>query len=454
MTANPKTPLETVTAGPGTLSWGRLRDFFAYVHRVFSLGNLLDTVRDKRKEPRVPTELIVRILFLTGLLRIRSFNALEPKLSEPPMLRALGALLGTNITKACSVDVLSYSLARMEVETVRAMNVAILEKAERNKVFREGWHGAMRFVALDGWEPFSSRSRHCPACLTRKIQIGKEGHKQTVTEYYHVFVVAMLLDERLDLMLDMEPVRSADVRSELGDKDVTGHEGELTAAKRLATRLRATYGRWLDVLVLDALYPNGPFLTLAKKLNFGVIAVLKKGNNEPLKEALSLWEGKAPDEVVVDLKKKERIELWGCQELKTLMSYDGDIRAVRGIVHKQHADTIHTWCFAVTGCATRLSNQKVLAVGRARWHIENTGFYQWSQYWNFAHVFTHGENALPSLFWIFFLAFNLLQLFLYRHLRSYGRDKGKDVTRTIWRLIDEMNADLACLHQPLAWDTS
>jgi len=451
-------PLErssAVAAGsPPELGQGRLRQFFSYVKRTFRLDELLGMVRDSRHHPLVPTVWIARILFLVGLLRIRSFNALEPKLGEPTLLHALGRMVRASIARVCSVDTLAYSLARMAPETARAAAVAAVKKAERNKVFREGWHGALRFVAIDGWEPFCSRSRHCEACLTREVRVGKNGEER-VTEYYHVFVVALLIDEKLEVVLDMEPVRSADVRIELGDSDVAGHEGELTAAKRLVRRLRATYGRWIDVLVVDALYSNGPFLMLAKELKFGVISVLKKEGNEPLKEAMSLWAGKRPDNIVNDALKKEHVELWNCPDVQTLMSYNGAIRIVRGVVHKETSETPHTWCFAVTGiAASRLSSKKVLDVGRARWHIENTGFYQWTQYWHFAHVFTHDSNALPALFWIFFLAFNLLQLFLYRHLGGYARDRGKDVTKTILRLIDEMIDDLARLDTLLAWDTS
>ena len=48
----------------------------------------------------------------------------------------------------------------------------------------------------------------------------------------------------------------------------------------------------------------------------------------------------------------------------------------------------------------------------------------------FGHVFRHHPQALRSLFWLFFAAYNLLTLFQYLHLRSYGRDCGKNVTRT------------------------
>ena len=92
-------------------------------------------------------------------------------------------------------------------------------------------------------------------------------------------------------------------------------------------------------------------------------------------------------------------------------------------------------------------------MGRARWHIENTAFYQFANYWRFSHVFRHSAKALNALFYIFFLAFNLLQIFVYRHVRGYGRDRGKDPTRTLWSLVDEMLGDVERLDESLAWDS-
>jgi len=380
----------------------RYRDFLAYVRKTFHVGTLLEGVVDTRKKSKVPTVLVMRILFLVGLLRIPSFNALEPKLAKAGTQRALG-FGRVKQRRVCSADTLGYALKRIVMRTVRAAVVAVIKKAERNKVFREGWYGALRFVAIDGWEPISSFSRHCDHCLVRLVRKKLHtGEVEEVEQYYHRYVVAMLVDEHLDVVLDMEEIRSADARKESGESDVKGHEGELTAAKRLVVRLRRTYGRWLDVLLVDGLYANGPFLTLATKENhFGVIAVLKKSTDEPLKEALALWEGKPAEQVLDDEDKGERVELWDCPPLETLSSYKGGIRVVRGLVHKHSQGTSHNWCFGVTGKANRLRAAQVTAAGRGRWHVENTAFGQWTLQWHFGHVFVHHAKALFALLWIF-----------------------------------------------------
>ena len=390
-------------------------------------------------------------VFFTGLLRIRSFNALEPRLSEKSFLRLMDS---ANLDKRlCAVDTLGRSLRGSVLGSVRELSVGIVAQAERNKVFREGWHGAMHYVALDGWEPISTSRQHCEGCLVRQLQVkGRDGELREVDQYYHRFVVALLLDERFDLALDIEPMLPADLRPG-GDGKGDQDEGELTAAKRLLPRLKKTFG-WLEVVVADGLYTNGPFLTLVEQLGMGAVFIARKEKDEPLREARRIWRGQKPEQVIEDPQAGERVEVWDCPGLQTLDSYKGTIRMVLGRVSDLgKPGSPRDWCMAVTGRARRLSARKVLAVARGRWHIENTGFHQWTSRWHFAHVFTHDHQGIQALYWLFFAAYNLLTLFLYRQLRCYGRDRGKDVTRTISRLVDEMLDDLARLDAPL-WDTS
>ena len=390
-------------------------------------------------------------VFFTGLLRIRSFNALEPRLSEKPFLNLLGAKPDRTL---CSVDTLSRALRVSALESVRQLSVGIVAQAERNKVFREGWHGAMHYVALDGWEPICTSKQHCEGCLVRRIRVkGRGGELREEDQFYHRFVVAMLLGERFDLALDIEPMLPADLRAAI-DGRADQDEGELTVAKRLLPRVKESFG-WLEVVVADGLYANGPFLTLAEQLRMGAVVIARKEGDEPLREARRIWSGQKPEQVIEDPQSGERVELWDCPALRTLDSYKGPIRMVLGRVSNldNPPGPPRDWCMAVTGRAVRLSPRKVLAVARGRWHIENTGFHQWTSRWHFTHVFTHDQLGIQALYWLFFAAYNLLTLFLYRQLRCYGRDRGKDVTRTISRLVDEMLDDLARLDAPLC-DTS
>ncbi len=438
--------------GPWRIGPGRLRQLVTYGRDVYDLKDLLGGVRDGRRRPRTSAWEVASTVLFAGLLRIPSFNALEPRLSEKPFLWLVGA--AEKVRKLCGADTLSRAVRVADLATVREINVRLLAQAERNKVFREGWHFALRYVAVDGWEPIQSWNRHCEGCLIRRVKVKtRKGEIKEVEQYYHRYAVAMLIDARFDLALDIEPVLTHDLRPEGAARD-NEDEGELTAAKRLLRRVKETFG-WLDVAVADGLYANGPFLSLVKELGMGAVVIARRESDEPLKEARRLCSNQAPQSVIEDLEANERVELWDCPGLETLDTYRGSIRVVLARVGDlRHPEkSAREWCMAVTGCATRLSARRVLAVGRGRWHIENTGFHQWTKHWAFGHVFTHDRNGILALYRLFFVAYNLLTLFLYRQLRAYGRDRGKDVTRTICRLVQEMLDDLARLSGPV-WDTS
>ena len=411
-------------------------------------------------------------VFMCGLLRVRSFNALEPKLAERPFLQLIGAApppvrpgsttpfpvgpgrtrsprapaVTAVVRKLCGIDTVARALDVADLERARRVSGQMLAKAERNKVFREGWIGTLRYVAIDGWEPFCSRHRHCDRCLTRYVRVTRaDGTIGLVEEHYHRYVVAMLIDERLDLVVDFEPLLPGDLRPDATQRD--HHEGEETAAKRLVPRLKRRFP-WIDVVVADGLYPHGPFLTIVAAAHLSAVVVLQKDSDEPLRDALALWGDQPPDEVVEDHKAGERIELWNACDVRTLSTYDGPIRVVRARITKLDDPQAkpRNWCVAVTGrAAKRLTAHQVLRVARGRWHLENTGFHQWTKHWKFRHVFRHRGTAIEALFWYFFAAYDLLTLFLYRQLRCYGRDRGKDVTQTISRLVDEFLDDLARL---------
>ena len=109
-----------------------------------------------------------------------------------------------------------------------------------------------------------------------------------------------------------------------------------------------------------------------------------------------------------------------------------------------------TWCFAIIGQrARRMSRRTGLKIGRARWHLENTGFHQFVRYWNLNHVFRHTDNALLAVLLLWMLAFDLLQLFIYRRLKRPRRPK--DPTDTIRHIVEIMLREMATLPEPLPW---
>src|SRR5208283_4089547 len=121
----------------------------------------------------------------------------------------------------------------------------------------------------------------------------------------------------VDVVLAIEPVLNEEARRDLVGEHA-GHEGELTAARRLVQNLHQRYGGFIDLIVGDALYANGPFMTLLQDCGYDGVLVLKKENNEPFQEALALWQGQSCCETYEDPDSHEHVAFWDADEIQTL----------------------------------------------------------------------------------------------------------------------------------------
>lgn len=420
-----------------------LAQFLKYAWKAYNLPERLAAVRDGRCRPIIATAEVTRGLLFTAILRLPSLNALEGELKRADFQRLMGRRAAAG-EKLFSADTAARVLDSLQHEPLRRLLYDIVWKAERNKAFRDGLMGARRCVAIDGWEPFSSYHRHCDHCLTRKVRRAKT----EVTQYYHAFVVAWLLGEHLELVLDFEPLRPADLRRQEGEA-TDKHDGEQTAALRLLGRLHDEFGNFIDLAVLDALYANGPMMTRLTEYGYGGIITVKKETDEPLKDALSIMSGQPPRSWT-DADKKERIEAWDVDDLETLDTFKGKARVVRAVVSSDRTDKSTTWCAVVVGArARRLSPQVIHRLHRARWHEENTAFNQWTQLWHLTHVFRHKPGAIVAVLLLWLVAFNLLQLFVYRRLRRPRLPK--DPCDTIRALVAGMAQELPALKGLVPW---
>lgn len=430
----------------------KLHQFEKYACNVFGLPQLLSEFTDSRREPYIPTFDVVNSLFHTAILRIPSINALEGNLKEGDFQQLIGKRSQQNV-KVFSAEVVCNVLDKLDLEIAQESISELFWKAERNKVFREGSYATLRCVAIDGWEPFSSFHRHCRHCLVRHVKVKRRsGEIEEVEQYYHRFVVALLVGPVIDFVVGIEPVRNMTARIEAGESVVEGAEGEQSAALRLLDSLHETYATFIDACIFDGLYPNGPVMTKLDQLGYGAFIILKKEDNEPLKEALALWEKQGPCKEIYDAEAKEYIKFWDVDGLETLDTYKGQIRVIRAEVTKGSGEKItkRTWCVAIIGKKARKVGLKTaLKITRSRWHIENTAFHQWVKYWNLSHVFHHTPNAIMALLLIWLLAFNLLQLFVYRRLKRPRRPK--DPTYTIRHIVEVMLRDVATLPAPFPW---
>ena len=431
---------------PSWLARGRdkLASLLRYGTGPYKLLGGLSTVPDQRRRPRIPTEDVPRSLLFAAVLRIPSLNSMEGSLKMAGFQRLVGRGAAEG-KKAFSADTVSRVLDGAEVGRLRGLLGELIDQAERKKLFREGEPGCLRCVALDGWEQHKSYHRHCADCLTREVTVGDKKR----TQYYHRWVVALLLGEQVDVVLDAEPLLTADKRD---PKDMAGvaHEGASTAALRLLDRRPEVFGAWLHLFVVDALYASGPWMTRIVEHGYGAIITVKKETDEPFKDFLLLTRDQPPSRCWEDEKKGERYRAWDIDDIETLDTFKGKSRVVRVEVQTRGCDSPHIWCAAVVGqAARRLPIRTIHRLHRSLLPIENTLFNQWTQYWNLDHVFRHTPNAVQALTLLFILAFNLLQLFVFCRLRRSRVPR--DPSDTMAAIVKQIAAAVAALRRPVPW---
>ena len=427
----------------------KLHRFEKYATQVYALPRLLRSFRDTRRDPSIPTSTVMAALFHAALLRRPSINAAEGDLKQVDFQKLIGRTPAPGV-KAFSAEVITNVLDKLKLDRLRQGLEDTIWTAERNKAFREGSYGTLRCVALDGWEPFCSYDRHCPHCLVRKVKCKDPdtGEVEERDQYYHRCVVAMLVGPVLDVVLDIEPVLNAEARRDLGED--AHHEGELTAAHRLIDRLHQTYGSFIDAFVCDALYANGPVMTKLDEYGYGGFIVLKRNENEPLKEALAYWSSEEPCQQIDDSEKGEQVEFWDLDGIDALDTYEGKVRVIRAVITRKRGKP-KTWCLAVVGRrARKVSRRTALTIVRSRWHIENTAFHQWVKHWNLGRVYRHTPNAILAVLLLWTLVFDLLQLFVYRRLRRPRRPK--DPCDTILSIVAEMFRDTGAIPERIPWE--
>lgn len=127
--------------------------------------------------------------------------------------------------KRISHDSFEYVAEHLNLEDLRQSLAFAARTLKANKALESCRNNGLLFVSVDANEHFHSCSRCCPRCCQREIEVlDDHGQKQKVIEYYHRYVFAQINGPKLNLLLDLEPIRPG--------------EAEAEAALRLLGRIR------------------------------------------------------------------------------------------------------------------------------------------------------------------------------------------------------------------------
>jgi len=250
-------------------------------------------------------------------LRLPSFNELEQQLKIPGRWEGWTGLIKP------SADAMGYGLERFDLEALREVLAQVAHEFKRKKALKRTYPDLYWVGAVDGIEVYCSRKRCCAACSERQIQTAQG----PVVEYYHRYVVLQLIGVVPALLLDIEPVGPG--------------ETEVAAAARLLPRVKQRYPRFLDVLSLDALYLQAPFVRQALELGYQLVIVLKQENRELYQDAEGLLKI-TPSEPIAGPQKMT--QQWDLEGLTSWSQLSQPVRVVRSLETKTVRERIaHQW---------------------------------------------------------------------------------------------------------------
>lgn len=390
----------------------RLRQFGAYVRKVFHLHRLAGRIFDSRCDPAIPTSAIWLSLFFGAVFKTPSFLQLQSETRRQAWRNTVG------YAKPISDDALAYATARMHLESLRATLATTNRLLKRNKAFVRNQISGLLALNIDANEHFKSRSRCCLQCLQRQIKIkNDQGQEEEVTEYYHKEVYAQLSGPQWNTLLDVEALRPG--------------EEERAAALRLLGRLRRLYGvRFFDVVVADAWYAKGPFLKAVSALGWALVVVLKQEDYDVYQEAWALTQGKPIEEFRHD---GREVRIWEVRELTFSKSYGRPVRVVRSqetwteikIVggKRKAVPKESNWLWVATEELDAYGCRTIWNLGHGRWRIENNAFNVLTKHWHLRHCAHHDPTSILACLLITLLAFNLFHAFVVLNGKLYRQGK-------------------------------
>ena len=360
----------------------------------------LDAIRDRRKQGRIPTAVVLRAAMAMCFCRLGSLNALGQTAGSGLWRRWLGRELP-------SPDTIGRVASLMDVSGVRALGHHLDDRLKRNKALSPPAHGLIAAV-VDGHETHASYKRHCPGCLERTIHAA-DGDR---IQYYHRLVAVSLVIGELRLMLDAEPVVSG--------------EDEVAAALRLLERVIGDYPRAFDLVQGDALYADPRFFNWALDHGKDAFAVLKDDRRDLLQDAQRLFEDIAPTavpgpNVQRDCWDLEGFTTWPQVRAPVRVIRSRETRTVRRQLDGQTHSPVSQWFWVTTLPIRHASTGAAVRIGHDRWSIENEGVNELTTQYHADHVYRHEPTAL-LVFWLLTQwCLNVFVVFFLRNLKPAAR---------------------------------
>ncbi|MGH4117894.1 transposase [Clostridium sp.] len=422
------------------------KKFLKYIKRVFHFYDIVKNQKDLRKKQDVNTGVIFMILFWGFVLRVESFNRLEKMINY-----GVFNPLFPKRTKLPSIDTIARTLTKWDLEALEKSFQTINSILAKNKTFKKGTIDGYTVCAFDGSDIINSgEKRKCNSCVLMKNKTGYH--------YVHKTVVAMVIGSEINYiikqnMLKVESEKIKVNKNTYKEHIVTKSEGEHTGAITLLEELPS----WIDTIAFDSLYFTAPFFkAVLHSKKHAVIRLEDKTRSIHREIAHFAQYHSCNDSFTHKVNNVKTTVYYWFKDTKIKDStipenhpekYT-DIRIYKFtevIESTVLGEENYSFREVFIGTTNKNMNPKtILKIVHLRWNIENSCFHQLKSYCNLEHCYKHDPVTIESILNIMFMAYNLMQAFLFKRLKNFKHQFSKGKTTIKW-FVEEILYELIIL---------
>lgn len=382
-----------------------LKQILTYINKVYDVGEKINSLKNKNNSP-VKISTVSFIVLFSFMIQTRSFNRLKHSLDR----NKFNKLLPKKTEMPC-IDAVRRCLSNFDLDGLKNLHNHIVKTTMQNKVFRNGTIDGLKVVAIDGTELFESTKKCCAKCLKRKDRNG-------TVHYFHTSIVCATVGLDPHIVIGQEMLEP---KKDSSDKN----EGEITGAKRLIKRLYKEFHHFADIIVADALYCKSTWIKEVLSIGMDAVIRVKDERLNIVKDALALFKCRQADSSWVVKNHKNKITFIKAWDESNFEMPDSDIkiRFLKFIEEIHNGDKIEfkeAWIITTDKFTSAETLWKIM---HKRWHIENNAFHQLKTEWHLDHCFLHSPAGVETVLLFILIAFNLMQLYLFRCIRGFRKKR-------------------------------
>jgi len=390
-----------------------ISEFLNIQHHYFpELIEDIKKVLDGRHESYITYEIevILYMSILKNVCSIASMQEMNEQFNEDECIKNIYKILGLEekdyLPHYVTINECLSKLNTQELEKIRKkMIYSLIRKKSFDdaKFLDKYW-----LVIVDATQLFCFKERHCPHCLTKTFNKGKEDEK---TIYYHqVLEAKLVLGDDLVVSIATEFIENP-------EENPTKQDCELTSFKRLEKSLKSMFPRLPICLMADSLYACDPVFNICKKNKWEFLIRYKDGSIPTLvQEYEEIKEMGESEEEIVSIetiyKRKPKVKAVHKMKWVNDLDYNGHIVTVMELEIEKKEKKWKEFQWVTSIKIMGKTAYSFAETGRKRWLIENEGF---NIQKNIRYFITHANsldyNAMKNHYLLTQLADILLQLY-------------------------------------------